>query len=129
MFYILMFIPVLLASLGTIYTNLHFLILSIFIMFFVVAILPNSKKHANLYMFALVSITSIPVNIQIIIQIDTLDFWIDEWLVLSIIRSFVFYMMLLSIEQLVFGFITRKIWKQQEKMIIDKNRLKQNKQQ
>lgn len=124
MFYILMFLPVALSTVATIHTNWCILIVAVCMMYCAVAFSGTIRKFENLYMFILVFLTSIPINIKAVIQILTLDLWIGELLFLNILRFFVLYSLLLTVEELMFGYITRRIWKNQRKLIIDGKRIR-----
>jgi len=96
------------AVLFALYIPVHFLILRL---------TPALKHCENTGMFVMVAISSIPVNIYVFgLMIETGVFF-GEHLLVNIFRAILYYMVLLSIEEIVMGTLTRWFWKKQYKTI------------
>ena len=92
---------------------LLFCILSLFI---IVGVVPVFKRRENLYMFILVGIAGIPINIR-------LSYWLvsEEFISSGLLLGNILWIALLccvffSVEEIVFGVLTRLIWKKQYKI-------------
>ena len=75
---------------------------------------PAFKKRENLWMFIIVTFSTIPINIYAINLCA--DFFADSYKFMAIIRVSVIYVVLFSIQQLVMGILTRIIWKRQYRL-------------
>ena len=71
-------------------------------------------------MFLLVAVSGVPVNIIVIRWLLGLSFFETHFFVLAFFRSVVLYLMLLSMEELILGVVTRMIWKNQYKISFSK---------
>lgn len=78
-----------------------------------VALTPWARKRENIWMFLLVAVAGVPVNIIVIRWFLGLPFFESHIFVLTVFRSVVLYLMILSIEELILGVVTRMIWKHQ----------------
>lgn len=90
-----------------------------------IALNPYSRKYENIWMFVLVAIASIPVNVMFIKNLSELFF--DEVLIFPLIlfRSAALYVMFLSLEELLLGIVARVIWKEQWEISISSHLYKQ----
>lgn len=90
-----------------------------------IALNPYSRKYENIWMFVLVAIASIPVNVMFIKYLSELFF--DEVLIFPLIlfRSAALYVMFLSLEELLLGIVARVIWKEQWEISISSHLYKQ----
>ena len=71
-------------------------------------------------MFLLVAVSGIPVNIVLIRWLLELSVFKTHLFVLAFFRSVALYLMLLSMEELILGVVTRMIWKNQYKISFSK---------
>lgn len=88
-------------------------ILSLFVL---VAMVPLFKKRESLYMFLLVAAAGFPLNVK-------LAYWLisESWLGFDFLLGNICYGLLIccvlfSVEEIVFGVITRFIWRRQYKI-------------
>ena len=91
--------------------------LSIFAMFILLG-LPICRYRENLWIFFLTTITTIPINVFLIKII--IDFIYSDHLVLYITKGICIYLVVLSMEQLAFGIITRMLFRRQYKLLGDR---------
>lgn len=108
-------IPMILSVLLIITNKIIFLPLLIISMFLIVGICPLFKKRENVWMFIMVAISGIPGNIYFSYKIVAEDYFTFDNILLDIVSVFVLIFILLSVEEIVFGVITRFIWKKQYK--------------
>ena len=85
-----------------------------------VALTPWARKRENICMFLLVAVSGVPVNIIVIRWLLGLSFFETHFFVLAFFRSVALYLMLLSMEELILGVVTRMIWKNQYKISFSK---------
>lgn len=120
--YVFHFLPCLVPlvfSISAVVTGLFWLyILTVLSAFAVVGLVPSYKRRENLWMFLIVAISGIPVNIVLILGV--LDFGLMEhmFLIGRILWCCILYSCLFSIEEILFGIVTRRIWKRQYKLKI-----------
>lgn len=76
--------------------------------------LPICRKRESLWTFFLTTITTIPINLFLIKLVT--DFLYERSLILCIVKGICIYLVLLSIEQLAFGAITRIFFRRQYKL-------------
>ncbi len=102
--------------LGIIAVYNHIMALSItsICLMFILLRLPICRNRENLWMFFLATITTIPFNLFLVNIV--VDFLYSHSLILSIFKGACIYLVLLSIEQLAFGIITRFFYRQQYKI-------------
>ena len=86
---------------------------AVILTYVIVAILPYAKKHESIWIFLISMFTCVPVNIKIM-------FWMfeylneGEWLALWVLRGVIYYAVLFSIEEVIFAYFARLIWKRQK---------------
>ena len=80
-------------------------------LFFFVKVIPFCRRRENLWMFFLVAICSIPPNVCLISS--HIQIYRKIWCLLF--RSTA-YLFLLSVEEIIMAFITRRLWKRQYKL-------------
>lgn len=85
-----------------------------------VALTPWARKRENIWMFLLVAVSGVPVNIIVTRWLLGLSFFETHFFVLAFSRSVALYLMLLSMEELILGVVTRMIWKNQYKISFSK---------
>lgn len=85
-----------------------------------VALTPWARKRENIWMFLLVAVSGIPVNIVLIRWLLGLSVFETHFFVLAFFRSVALYLILFSMEELILGVVTRMIWKKQYKITFSK---------
>jgi len=113
---VLVGIPIALSWVTVFNRSIALLLLFILAHFVILKVVTCFKKHESLWMFVLVAVTSIPINIYVLIQLHRLDMLFDSFFILGIFRCVLYYCILFSIEEIVMGVITRLIWKKQYKI-------------
>lgn len=109
-------VPVFLSILFLVHKIWWILPLCIFSLFLIVATVPLFKKRESLCMFLLVAVTGFPLNIKLAYWlIDDLYFGMD-FFIGDLCYGMLICCILFSIEEIVFGVITRLIWKRQYKI-------------
>ncbi len=89
------------------------LLLAVISLFVIVGTVPLFRRRENLYMFIFVAIAGVPINI-----------WLSYWLVSEglvsagfvigdILWGLLLCCVFLSVEEILFGVVTRMIWKRQ----------------
>lgn len=111
----LVWIPILVAIISGCCKSLLLAILTIVLIFVLVAILPFTSKYENLWLFILCAACSIPINISFLIEYPVWrDFIIcSNNAVCNILSLLEMTMILTSIEEVVVALIGRRIWKRQ----------------
>lgn len=92
---------------------LLFCVLSLFI---IVGIVPIFKKRESLYMFILVGIAGLPINIRLSYWLVSEEFISSGFLLGNILWVALLCCVFFSVEEIVFGIVTRLIWKKQYKI-------------
>ena len=110
---VLMIMPTLLSVIAAIRLSLLFAALAVISLFFSIWLLPHVKKHESLWMFVLSAISLMPANIRAILLILNLDFLKSDIFVYQLIKGVFYFIVLLSVEEVVLGTITRQIWRHQ----------------
>ena len=82
-------------------------------LFCIVAILPLCRRRENLYMFLFVTAAGLPLNLYAIWWLYKGEWFFSELAFSNVIIAFIIFFTMFCIEQLLFGFITRLIWKRQ----------------
>lgn len=92
--------------------------LCIISMFVIVGIVPLFKRRENLWMFLLVGITGIPINLWFAYQFMATGYFDDGFIASRIVLTLLLYFVLFSIEELALGILTRIIWPKQYKIAL-----------
>lgn len=90
-----------------------FRIIGIVAMFYFVAFFPGCKKRENMWIFVLTVFATIPLNIWFMEVTQYLKIYLDLEMWQYIPVCVTIYTIFLYIEELLFGIITRLIWKRQ----------------
>ena len=109
-------IPLLLSVAFVFYQSVLLTVLMIISSFVIVGTVPIFKKTQNIWMFLIVSVTVIPVNSYMICAIFSLGSLEDYNLFNKILYGAMLYCVFFSIEEILFGVITRLIWRNQYKI-------------
>ena len=81
--------------------------------FVVLKLTPSCRYYENVWMFVAVAISTIGVNIMLTNIMMEYIFFTDSYLVMSALRFYICYIVILSVEEVVMGVITRSIWRDQ----------------
>lgn len=109
-------IPLLLSVAFVFYQSVLLTVLMIISSFVIVGTVPIFKKTQNIWMFLIVSVTVIPVNSYMICAIFSLGSLEDYNLFNKILYGAMLYCVFFSVEEILFGVITRLIWQNQYKI-------------
>lgn len=109
-------IPLLLSVAFVFYQSVLLTVLMIISSFVIVGTVPIFKKTQNIWMFLIVSVTVIPVNSYMICAIFSLGSLEDYNLFNKILYGAMLYCVFFSVEEILFGVITRLIWRNQYKI-------------
>ena len=108
-------VPLSIASLGAGMKSVAVMSLTVPILFVMVGLLPFCHRRENLWMFAFSAISVIPINIYILQSID-LSHYFDDSLIKTCLWSVLLFFILLAIEEISLGLVTRFVWKRQYKL-------------
>ena len=100
----LMAIPVGFSFLSVIFQSLWLIPVAVFTMFFLVGTLPFCRKHENLWIFILTSLSALPVNGFLLVKFNVLKIYMfggSEIIHVLIIIEYI--LILIGTEQIVFG--------------------------
>jgi|GEM_PF-1051421 len=114
--YTLDLIPLQLSLAFVFYQSVLLTVLMIISPFVIVGTVPIFKKTQNIWMFLIVSVTVIPVNSYMICAIFSLGSLEDYNLFNKILYGAMLYCVFFSVEEILFGVITRLIWRNQYKI-------------
>lgn len=109
----LLAVPFALAIIAAFKASPFISIFAMSIIFLDVVVLPVCQKNENTYVFFLTAVTSTPINIRIIIHFVGNRESVSEMIV-SILLGLLAYFIMLSIEEIIMGIVTRIIFPKQE---------------
>lgn len=95
-----------------------FALLSVIAVFAVVVILPLCRRRESIWIFFLLFLTVTPLNIAAIVNVLSARIFDDLFLLTKILRGVLLYIIALSLEELVCGFLARLIWRRQLKVLL-----------
>lgn len=88
-------------------------IIAMAIVFLDVVVLPVCKNNQNAYMFFLTAVTVTPINIRLIIHfLGDCESALE--ILISVLVGLLAYFMMLSIEEIIMGIVTRFLFPKQE---------------
>lgn len=108
-------IPLAVASLGAGLKSVALMALTIPVLFLLVKFLPFCRHRENLWMFTFTAISVIPINCYVIRKMDLLVYF-NGSMVKCFLWSVLVFFILLAVEEIVLGLITRLIWRRQYKL-------------
>lgn len=114
----MMGIPFYFSVMAVINHSVLWFVLFVLAHFAVLRIVPAFRHFESLGMFVTVALSTIPVNMYLLIALDNLMLFPDSFFFVGILRNILCYIMLLSVEEIVMGTITRWIWRKQYKSIV-----------
>jgi len=111
-------VPMIFSILFLVSSSWKYILLSIVSLFVIIGCLPLFKKRQSLYMFVFVAIVGLPINIWLSYTLVSEDIVSSGFLIGDIVWGALLFFIFISIEEIVFGLITRMIWKKQYKIKI-----------
>lgn len=109
-------LPVMLSMVFLVNRSWLFLLISILSLFFIVGFVPLFKRRESLYMFILVGAAGLPINIRLSYWLVSEEFISSGFLLGNILWVALLCCVFFSVEEIVFGIVTRLIWKKQYKI-------------
>lgn len=111
-------IPAVLSIMTVLKHSVILFVLLVIIHFVILRIVPAFKGRENLWMFIFVAISSVPLNIYILTFVNEWELLFGTIFVLGILKCILYYVILFSVEEIIFGVITRLIWRKQYKLVL-----------
>lgn len=113
-------LPLLLSITAVRYRICVLIPITVLVIFLLVAILPFTHKHENLWLFLIGTVSLMPTNLFLLKEFPV---WQDYLCItergpLFIVTEIEALMMLISVEAIALGLIGRLIWRQQYKLRI-----------
>ena len=112
-------IPLVLSILSVIHESAVLLAVAFVSHFLILKFIPLFKGRENMWMFVMVLLSGIPINIRIINILNGLGLYDHMWYIVSILMFIVLYAFLFSIEEIAMGIMTRLLWGKQYKNILN----------
>ena len=109
-------IPCAFSILAVIKHSVIMFLLFILIHFLMIKVTPAFKYNENIAMFVMVGFSSMPINIYILKILNDINIISSSYLLLNIFRFALYYIVLLSVEEVIMGVLTRSIWRKQYKV-------------
>ena len=94
------------------------LLICVVSLFVTVGIIPVFKRRESLYMFILVGLSGLPINIKLSYWLVSEELISSGFLIGNILWGMLLCCVFFSVEEIIFGVITRLIWKRQYKIKI-----------
>jgi len=113
---IILFTPCILMSVAAAKKSVVLGVISIIFVFLFVFLAPIAKKNENFWMFVISTITLLPANIKIAVLAYS---YISESKILSVSVAILLFFLLAGTEQILLGFITRAIKRNQSEIEIE----------
>lgn len=113
---IILFTPCILMSVAAAKKSVVLVVISIIFVFLFVFLAPIAKKKENFWMFVISTITLLPANIKIAVLAYS---YISESKILSVSVAILLFFLLAGTEQILLGFITRAIKRNQIEIEIE----------
>lgn len=113
---IILFTPCILMSVAAAKKSVVLGVISIIFVFLFVFLAPIVKKKENFWMFVISTITLLPANIKIAVLAYS---YISESKILSVSVAILLFFLLAGTEQILLGFITRAIKRNQSEIEIE----------
>ena len=111
-------LPAILSTAFLINRSWLILLICILSLFVIVGVVPLFRRRESLYMFLLVAVAGLPINIRLSYWLVSNDFISSGFLVGNILWAALLCCVFFSVEELAFGVVTRMIWKKQYKIKI-----------
>ena len=109
-------LPTVLSVAFLVKESVLFLLLCVISLFITVGTVPLFRKRESLFMFILVAIAGLPVNIRLACWLVFEGIIGSDFLPVDILWTVFLCCVLFSVEEIAFGVITRMIWKRQYRL-------------
>jgi len=109
-------IPAVLSCVGVLSKSVWLIVMAFFMHFVVLKLAPVCRGRENVWMFIMVIISSVPINVYLLVFMGVNNMLFDSIFVLGLFRCVLYYAMLFSVEELILGLVTRVLWKKQHKI-------------
>lgn len=110
---VIILLPLALSVLTVMKHSLILFVLLIFLHFLILKLIPEMKHRENIGMFVMVAFSSIPINFEIFRVLANMGLFEDSYFFMNILRGTLYYIVLLSVEEVIMGLFTRFLWKKQ----------------
>lgn len=107
-------IPLIFSVLAVLKNSIFMFLAYIVVHFIIMKFIPVFKSYENIGMFVLVAFSSIPINIYIVKLLLNMILLVEIAPFISALKGILYYMVVLSIEEVIMGILTRVIWKNQD---------------
>lgn len=97
------------AVLFTLFILAHFIIL---------CVTPSFRHRESLWMFVIVAFSSVPLNIWLLVCSINCGLFAHSVLVLNIMKCILYYITLLSVEEIIMCAVAGCIWRKQYKSVL-----------
>lgn len=111
-----LFIPAALSITAVLKNSLLLFALVFLAHFIIIKITPAFKRRENVWMFVMVAISSIPLNLLILFYMNDFGMLFDSMFILGVFRCILYYAILFSMEQIIMGVLSRIICRRQYKL-------------
>ena len=108
-------VPLLIALLGACIPSVPVMLLVFPVLFAMVRFLPFCRRRENLWMFVYAAVAVVPVNVYVICRAGLYELF-DESRFKCGLWSVLLFILLLGIEEIILGVITRLLWKRQYRL-------------
>lgn len=111
-------IPAILSTAFLINQSWLILLICVLSLFVIIGVVPLFRKRESLYMFILVAVAGLPINIRLSYWLVSEELISSGFLIGNILWGALLCCVFFSVEEIVFGVVTRMIWKKQYKVKI-----------
>lgn len=109
-------LPAILSTAFLINQSWLILLIGVLSLFVIIGVVPLFRKRESLYMFILVAVAGLPINIRLSYWLVSEELISSGFLIGNILWGALLCCVFFSVEEIVFGIITRMIWKKQYKL-------------
>ena len=107
-------VPVLISGLSICIDKYFCVFISILMLFLCVSMSKVCAGHESIYCFVFIALLSIPINVEMTIwSWSVIRYIFTDTLILKLLYIPMFYIIILSFEEIVLGVIGRMIWRHQ----------------
>ena len=107
-------LPSVISLIAVINRSILLAMISIIVIYLLVAILPCARHYENIWVFFLSIFASIPFNIKLIDILARAIFIENDFVLLHILRCALIYVILFCVEEIILGAVARFVWRKQK---------------
>ena len=107
-------LPSVISLIAVINRSILLAMISIVVIYLLVAILPCARHYENIWVFFLSIFASIPFNIKLIDILARAIFFENDFVLLHILRCALIYVILFCVEEIILGAVARFVWRRQK---------------